>query len=84
MNHDSEHSTGVFAIGTLLATDDLVAEEVEKLGLEVKGRQLGWVTAEGSLGDAYRMLMTTQVGDRVVWFLARGEALAADQFRELL
>jgi 23S rRNA (guanine2445-N2)-methyltransferase / 23S rRNA (guanine2069-N7)-methyltransferase len=84
MNHDSEHSTGVFAIGTLLATDDLVAEEVEKLGLEVKGRQLGWVTAEGSLGDAYRMLMTTQVGDRVVWLLARGEALAADQFRELL
>ncbi|NCW09081.1 MAG: bifunctional 23S rRNA (guanine(2069)-N(7))-methyltransferase RlmK/23S rRNA (guanine(2445)-N(2))-methyltransferase RlmL [Gammaproteobacteria bacterium] len=84
MNHDSEHSTGVFAIGTLLATDDLVAEEVQKLGLEVKGRQLGWVTAEGSLGDAYRMLMTTQVGDRVVWLLARGEALAADQFRELL
>lgn len=84
MNHDSEHSTGVFAIGTLLATDDLVAEEVEKLGLEVKGRQLGWVTAEGSLRDAYRMLLTTQVGDRVVWLLARGEAVAADQFRELL
>ncbi|MGB0359509.1 MAG: bifunctional 23S rRNA (guanine(2069)-N(7))-methyltransferase RlmK/23S rRNA (guanine(2445)-N(2))-methyltransferase RlmL [Litorivicinaceae bacterium] len=84
MNHDSEHSTGVFAIGTLLATDDLVAEEVQKLGLEVKGRQLGWVTAEGSLRDAYRMLMKTQVGDRVVWLLARGEALAADQFRELL
>ncbi len=84
MNHDSEHSTGVFAIGTLLATDDLVAEEVQKLGLEVKGRQLGWVTAEGSLRDAYRMLLTTQVGDRVVWLLARGEALAADQFRELL
>ena len=84
MNHDSEHSTGVFAIGTLLATDDLVAEEVQKLGLEVKGRQLGWVTAEGSLRDAYRMLLKTQVGDRVVWLLARGEALAADQFRELL
>lgn len=84
MNHDSEHSTGVFAIGTLLATDDLVAEEVQKLGLEVKGRQLGWVTAEGSLRDAYRMLLTTQVGDRVVWLLARGEAVAADQFRELL
>ena len=84
MNHDFEHSTGVFAIGTLLATDDLVAEEVEKLGLEVKGRQLGWVTAEGSLRDAYRMLLTTQVGDRVVWLLARGEAVAADQFRELL
>jgi 23S rRNA (guanine2445-N2)-methyltransferase / 23S rRNA (guanine2069-N7)-methyltransferase len=84
MNHDSEHSTGVFAIGTLLATDDLVAEEVEKLGLEVKGRQLGWVTAEGSLRDAYRMLLTTQVGDRIVWLLARGEAVAADQFRELL
>ena len=84
MNHDSEHSTGVFAIGTLLATDDLVAEEVQKLGLEVKGRQLGWVTAEGSLRDAYRMLLTTQVGDRIVWLLARGEAVAADQFRELL
>jgi 23S rRNA (guanine2445-N2)-methyltransferase / 23S rRNA (guanine2069-N7)-methyltransferase len=84
MNHDSEHSTGVFAIGTLLATDDLVAEEAQKLGLEVKGRQLGWVTAEGSLSDAYRMLLKTQVGDRVVWLLARGEALTADQFRELL
>jgi len=40
----------------------LVAEEVQKLGLEVKGRQLGWVTAEGSLRDAYRMLLKTQVG----------------------
>ena len=84
MNHEFEHNTGVFAIGTLLATDDLVADEVGQLGLEVKGRQLGWVTAEGTLHDAYRMLLTTQVGDRVVWLLARGEAVAADQFRELL
>ena len=51
MNHDNENSTGVFAIGTLLATDDLVADEVQALGLEVKGRQLGWVTATGSLHD---------------------------------
>ena len=84
MNHKTQNSTGIFAIGTLLATDDLVADEVERLGLAVKGRQLGWVTAEGSLHDAYRMLLTTQVGDRVVWLLARGEAVAADQFRELL
>ena len=55
MNHEIENSTGVFAIGTLLATDDLVADEVQALGLEVKGRQLGWVTAAGSLLDAYRV-----------------------------
>ena len=84
MNHKTQNSTGIFAIGTLLATDDLVADEVERLGLAVKGRQLGWVTAEGSLRDAFRVLLTTQVGDRVVWLLARGEAIAADQFRELL
>ena len=84
MNHKIQNSTGIFAIGTLLATDDLVADEVERLGLAVKGRQLGWVTAEGSLRDAFRVLLTTQVGDRVVWLLARGEAIAADQFRELL
>ena len=35
-----------------------------------KGRQLGWVTVEGTLIDAYRMLLTTRVGDRVVWLLA--------------
>ena len=84
MNHEIENSTGVFAIGTLLATDDLVADEVQALGLEVKGRQLGWVTAIGSLHDAYRVLLTTRVGDRVVWLLERGEAITADQFRELL
>ncbi len=84
MNHYSENSTGVFAIGTLLATDDLVADEVQALGLKVKGRQLGWVTVTGSLHDAYRMLLTTRVGDRVVWLLARGEAITADKFRELL
>ncbi|MDC3032563.1 bifunctional 23S rRNA (guanine(2069)-N(7))-methyltransferase RlmK/23S rRNA (guanine(2445)-N(2))-methyltransferase RlmL [Litorivicinus sp.] len=84
MNHNSENSTGVFAIGTLLAADDLVADEVWALGLEVKGRQLGWVTATGSLHDAYRMLLTTRVGDRVVWLLARGEAITVNQFRELL
>ncbi len=84
MNHDNENSTGVFAIGTLLATDDLVADEVQALGLEVKGRQLGWVTATGSLHDAYRMLLMTRVGDRVVWLLARGEAITVDQFRGLL
>ena len=49
MNHNTEHSTGIFAIGTLLATDDLVADEIVSQGLEVKGRQLGWVTAEGTL-----------------------------------
>ena len=57
MNHDSKHSTGIFAIGTLLATDDLVADEVKALGLDVRGRQLGWVTAEGTLNDAYRALV---------------------------
>ena len=77
------HDTSVFAIGTLLAAD-LVADEVQALGLEVKGRQLGWVTAIGSLHDAYRVLLTTRVGDRVVWVLDRGEAVTADQFRELL
>lgn len=84
MNHDSKHSTGIFAIGTLLATDDLVADEVKALGLDVRGRQLGWVTAEGTLNDAYRALLTTRVGDRVVWILQRGEATSADQFRDLL
>ena len=84
MNHDSKHSTGIFAIGTLLATDDLVADEVKSLGLDVRGRQLGWVTAEGTLNDAYRALLTTRVGDRVVWILQRGEATSADQFRDLL
>ena len=84
MNHKTEHSTGIFAIGTLLATDDLVADEIASQGLEVKGRQLGWVTAEGTLIDAYRMLLTTRVGDRVVWLLARGEALSVDKFRDLL
>ena len=53
-NHEIENSTGVFAIGTLLATDDLVADEVQALGLEVKGRQLGWVTAWFVCLDAYR------------------------------
>ena len=67
MNHDSKHSTGIFAIGTLLATDDLVADEVKAQGLDIRGRQLGWVTAEGTLNDAYRALLTTRVGDRVVW-----------------
>ena len=84
MNHKTEHSTGIFAIGTLLATDDLVADEIASQGLEVKGRQLGWVTAEGTLIDAYRMLLTTRIGDRVVWLLARGEALSVDKFRDLL
>lgn len=84
MNHDNELSTGVFAIGTLLATDDLVANEIEELGLEVKGRQLGWVTAEGTLSDAYRALLTTRVGDRVIWILGRDEAVDPDQFRLLL
>ena len=84
MNHKTEDSTGIFAIGTLLATDDLVADEIAFQGLEVKGRQLGWVTAEGTLIDAYRMLLTTRVGDRVVWLLARGEALSVDKFRDLL
>ena len=84
MNHNTEHSTGIFAIGTLLATDDLVADEIVSQGLEIKGRQLGWVTAEGTLVDAYRMLLTTRVGDRVVWLLARGEALFVDKFRDLL
>ena len=74
MNHNTEHSTGIFAIGTLLATDDLVADEIVSQGLELKGRQLGWVTAEGTLIDAYRMLLTTRVGDRVVWLLARGRS----------
>lgn len=84
MNHTSKHSTGVFAIGTLLAADDLVADEVKAMRLEVRGRQLGWVTAEGTLKDAYRTLLTTHVGDRVVWILRRGEATSADQFRDLL
>ena len=41
MNHDSKHSTGIFAIGTLLATDDLVADEVKALGLDVRGPSAG-------------------------------------------
>ncbi|HAN81330.1 MAG TPA: hypothetical protein DCQ47_07755, partial [Gammaproteobacteria bacterium] len=84
MNHKTEHSTGIFAIGTLLATDDLVADEIVSQGLAVKGRQLGWVTAEGTLIEAYRMLCTTRVGDRVVWLLARGEVRSVDKFRDLL
>ena len=79
-----EHSIGIFAIGTLLATDDLVAAEIESSGLIVKGRQLGWVTAEGSLEDAYRMLLRSRVGDRVVWLIKRGEGASIDQFRQLL
>ena len=71
MSRITEHSTGIFAIGTLLATDDLVADEIQALGLKVRGRQLGWVTAEGTLRDAYRTLLTTRVGDRVVWLLSR-------------
>ena len=73
MSRITEHSTGIFAIGTLLATDDLVADEIQALGLKVRGRQLGWVTAEGTLRDAYRTLLTTRVGDRVVWLLSRDE-----------
>ena len=84
MNHKTEHNTGIFAIGTLLATDDLVADEIVSQGLKVKGRQLGWVTAEGTLIQAYRMLLTTRVGDRVVWLLARGEARSVEKFRDLV
>ena len=83
MSRITEHSTGIFAIGTLLATDDLVADEIQALGLKVRGRQLGWVTAEGTLRDAYRTLLTTRVGDRVVWLLTRDEASTADQFRKV-
>ena len=83
MSRITEHSTGIFAIGTLLATDDLVADEIQALGLKVRGRQLGWVTAEGTLRDAYRTLLTTRVGDRVVWLLSRDETSTADQFRKV-
>ena len=83
MNHNSENSTGVFAIGTLLATDDLVADEVQALGLEVKGRQLGWVTAPvhfmmhiECFDDASRRPCCLVVGTR--------RAITVDQFRELL
>ena len=44
MNHEIENSTGVFAIGTLLATDDLVADEIQALGLK-----LGVASSVGSL-----------------------------------
>ena len=37
MSRITEHSTGIFAIGTLLATDDLVADEIQALGLKVRG-----------------------------------------------
>lgn len=84
MNHDLDLSTGIFAVGTLLATDDLVADELTARGLDVKGRALGWVTAEGSLRDAYESLLWTRVGDRVVWVLDRDETPTADAFRSLV
>ena len=84
MNHDLDLSTGIFAVGTLLATDDLVADELTARGLTVRGRALGWVTAEGSLTDAYNSLLWTRVGDRVVWVLDRAETPTADAFRDLV
>lgn len=84
MNHDFHTNTGLFAVGTLLATDDLVAEELGALGLDVKGRALGWVTAEGTLKDAYRALLWSRVGDRVVWILDRQDTPSADDFRALV
>ena len=84
MNHDLDLSTGIFAVGTLLATDDLVADELLARDLTVKGRALGWVTAEGSLKDAYDTLLWSRVGDRVVWVLDRAETPTADAFRALV
>lgn len=84
MNHDSNPNTGIFAVGTLLATDDLVADELSSLGLTVRGRALGWVTAEGTIQDAYRALLWTRVGDRVVWVLDRKDTPEAVDFRALV
>lgn len=84
MNHSSESSTGIFAVGTLFSADDLVADELRDLGVEVLRRRLGWVTARGTIADAYRVLLQTKCGDRVVWVLQAGACESADDFRHHL
>ena len=84
MNHSSESSTGIFAVGTLFSADDLIADELSALGMEVLKRRLGWVTARGTIADAYRMLLQTKCGDRVVWILQAGASESADDFRHHL
>ena len=84
MSHNPESSIGIFAVGTLLATDDVVADEILAQGLEVKGRSLGWVTGIGSIESAYRVMLHSKVGDRVVWVLDSTESPTPEAFREFL
>lgn len=84
MNHVFDSSTGIFALGTLASTDDLVADEIVRHELIVDARKLGWVRGQGCLRDAYRMMRDTWIADRVVWILAEGEAKTVDAAEELL
>ena len=84
MNHNFDSSTGIFALGTLASTDDLVADEIVRHELSVDARKLGWVRGQGSLADAYRMMRDTWIADRVVWILAEGEAKTVDAAEALL
>lgn len=81
MTHGFESSTGIFAVGTLFSADDLVADELTALGIDVHQRRLGWVTARGTVADAYRMMLLTKCGDRVVWILQAGSCETAEEFR---
>ena len=81
MNHVPESSTGIFAVGTLFSADDLIAQEIIEHGLEVDRRRLGWVTAHGGIEDAYRMLLNSRCGDRVVWILTSGACDTAGDFQ---
>lgn len=84
MNHDLDSNTGIFALGTLASTDDLVADEIVRQGLIVDARKLGWVRAQGTLNDAYRLMRDTWIADRVVWILGEGDARTLDSTKAVL
>ena len=84
MTYNFKIDKGIFAVGTFSSTTDLVTKELTSMGLTVINQQLGWVTTEGSLRDAYKVMLWSRVGDRVVWIIKRGDAGQLDKFRGLV